>query len=340
MAGEIIIPSTKLHTVSVSKLNDTICDRYYFWRWIMNMVPSGFNINFWFGSYVHAGIEAVSKGYSLKKVIKAMQAEDKETCLRSKPGLDIIEEYKAQKRIGIKMIKIYRKIVKSQMKGLVLGGAEVHFEKKLKQSQVIYEGQVDAWYKSKAKIVLFEGKTASRPDNDYFRRLTFDKQINGYATGLHGMLGKYPRECVYTVFRKPQIRQRKTESPDEFFQRLEEDLIERQNWYFIFHKHLFGKGQIQSVLNDIEWMTFDLAAKYDYLTTDKLLDYRNWPRQGGHCFKYGTCPYFNLCRKGKSAPLYYRYFTMREIRYDNEKKELNKKRAYSVKTKRVVKGLR
>ena len=96
LRSEIIIPSTKLCTVSVSKLNDTICDRYYFWRWIMNLVPAGFNINFWFGSYVHAGIEEVSKGSSLQKVLKAMQKEDKDICLRSKPGVDILEEYKAQ----------------------------------------------------------------------------------------------------------------------------------------------------------------------------------------------------------------------------------------------------
>jgi hypothetical protein len=318
---------------------DTACDRYYFWRWIMNLVPKGFHINFWFGSYIHAGIEAIGKNLTLKEVFKAMSDKDKEVCAVNKPGVDILEEYKAQKRIGKKMIKIYRQVVKSKMKGLELGGTEIHFQKNLEQSHVIFEGRLDAWYKRKKSIVLFEGKTASRPDNDYFKRLTFDKQINGYAIGLHDMLGKYPRECMYTVFRKPQIRQKKTETPEDFFQRLEEDLIERKDWYFIFYKHLFGKGAVRAVLNDIEWMTFDLASKYDYLTTDQLLTPSNWPRRGD-CFKYGTCPYFTLCRKGKSAPLYFRYFTMRDIRYDNEKKELCKKRAYSVKIKKLLKGLR
>lgn len=327
--SDIIVPSTKLKTVSVHKLFDTSCSRYYFWRWIMNMIPNKFHPAFWFGSYVHAGIEQVGAGKKLSVVKKAMMKEDKKTCKKNPPSVELVQEIKAQRKIGLLMIKTYREIVKEKMRGLKFGGAEVHFEKRLKQSPVIFEGTVDAWYKSAKKIVLFEGKTASRPDNDYFKRLKFDKQINGYAIGLHDILGQYPRECYYTVFRKPQIRQRKNETPEDFFERLEGDLIERKDWYFIFFKHLFGKAAVQAVLNDIEWMTFDLAAKYDYLTEDQLLDPKNWPRNDHQCFNYGTCPYFGLCRRPKSYPLYYRFYTMRDIRYETEKRELNKKRAFS-----------
>lgn len=330
--SEIVIPSTKLKTVSVHKLFDTTCDRYYFWRWIMNLVPNKFHLAFWFGSVVHAGIEQIGAGKSLKKARKCMDREDRNTCKKNPPGVDLRQEVDAQRGIARLMIEAYQDIVKDKMKGLKFGGAEQHFEMPLKQSPVLFEGTVDAWYKDKKKVVLFEGKTAKRPDNDYFRKLKFDKQVNGYAIGLHHLIGKYPRECYYTVFRKPQIRQRKTETPEDFFDRLEQDLIDRKDWYFIFYKHLFGKGAVKAVLNDIEWMTFDLAAKYDYLTEDQLLDPANWPRNDRQCFDYGTCPYFTLCQRTKSYPLYYRFFTMRDIRYDTEKEELNEKRAYSVKT--------
>ena len=326
----IIIPSTKLLTVNSHKLTDTACSRYYFWRWILNLVPRNFNINFWFGSMMHTGIEEVSHGSSLKKTKRLMDKTDKAFCVGNKPGLDMVQEVKIQRDIGSLLIEGYYKLANEKMKGFTLGGTEIHFNKKLKQSHVVYEGTLDAWWKSRKRIILVEGKTASQPNSDYFRRLTFDLQINGYADALHDLTGRYPRSCYYTVFRKPQIRQRKNETPKQFFTRLKEDLIVRKDWYFIFYKHPFGKGSIQAVMNDIEWMTFDLAAKYDYLTTDQLLDKDNWPRQAGQCFIYGTCPYFSLCRK-KCSSLYYRFFKMRDIRYPLEHKELNKKRSFNTK---------
>ena len=337
---DLIVPSTKLYTVNSHKLADTSCNRYYFWRWVLNLVPKSFNINFWFGSMIHKGIEEIGAGKKLVKAKKAMVLEDKKFCKNSAPGVDVGQEVRIQRDISQLLIAGYYRVVKEKMKGLTFGGAEMHFKKKLKQSDVVYEGTLDAWYKSKRRLILVEGKTAKNPNNEYFRRLKFDLQINGYADALHDLEGRYPRECYYTVFRKPQIRQRKNETPSEFYVRLKQDLIDRQDWYYIFYKHLFGKGAIKAVMQDIEWTTFDLAAKYDYLTTEQLLQPENWPRSGSQlqCFTYGTCPYFALCQRPKSYPLYYRFFKMRDIRYDLEWEELNPKRTINTKSRTKMKG--
>ncbi len=335
----LVIPSTKLLTVNSHKLSDTFCGRYYFWRWIMNLVPRSFNINFWFGSTMHTGIEEVGHGKKLPKIVKAMTKTDKDFIKKNAVPVALSQEVRVQRDISKALIKGYYKLAHEKMRGLKLGGTEIHFHSKLKNSSVVYEGTLDAWWKSCKRVILVEGKTSKAPNNDYFRRLKFDKQINGYADALYRLTGKYPRYCYYTVFRKPQIRQRKTETPLQFYTRLQKDLIVRKDWYFIFYKHVFGKGSIKAVMNDIEWKTFDLAAKYDYLTKDQLLDKDNWPREDTQCFNYGTCPYFCLCRKQRSS-LYYRFFQMRDIRYPLEKKELDKSRAYDVKSKRGRKPVR
>ncbi|KKL89712.1 hypothetical protein LCGC14_1911970 [marine sediment metagenome] len=219
------------------------------------------------------------------------------------------------------------------MKGLKLAGTEVHLRTPLKQSPVLLVGTLDAYYEQLRNLILLEGKTARSLDNDYFARLKFDKQINGYAIGLKEHTGKYPTKCLYTAFRKPQIRPRlKRKVPEtipEFLKRLEADLHDRQDWYYVTYPHRFGKASVAAVRQDIEWLTFDLYSKYNYLSVDKLLSPECWPRNDGHCLKWGTCPYFRLCKNYKSYPLQFRFYQMRDIRYDEEQLELNTQRKFS-----------
>lgn len=333
MTGKIITPSTKLIAVNSHKLQDSAdCDRLYFWRWVLNLVPIKLNISFWYGSMMHLGLELLAWGKSYAYTVKEVKKASKEYLKKQPPMAADVSEIDIQLKIVLIMLKVYSEIRGKKMKGLKLAGTEIHLRTPLKQSPVLLVGTLDAYYKQIRKLILLEGKTAKAMDNDYFSRLKFDKQINSYAIGLNEHAGKYPTKCLYTAFRKPQIRPRKKKKPEtipEFLKRLEADLYKREDWYFVTYPHRFGKASVAAVLQDIEWLTFDLYSKYNYLSVDRLLSPDCWPRNDRQCFVYGTCPYFRLCKHYSNYPLQFRFYQMRDIRYDEEQLELNTQRKFS-----------
>lgn len=334
MKGTIIRPSTRLLCVNVHKLQDTSCNRYYFWRWVLNLVLRKLNVAFWFGSIVHRGNELLAQEKSIGQVAKGINKLSKEY-LSSSPPMDKDKaEINIQLEIAHKMVQAYAKLVRVKMKGLTLLGTEKRFKLRLSQSPVDFVGQIDAAYNEKSNIILQEGKTAKQINDDFFSRLKFDKQVNGYALGVKELFGRLPTKCYYTAFRKPQIRPRQKETIPQYLKRLEEDFIGRADWYFITHIHRFGKRSVEAVLQDIEWLTFDLYAKFNYLSTDQLLCPANWPRDDRKCFVYGTCPYFLLCKNYDNYPLYLQFYRERDIRYDEEEAELNVQKQFSTVSKR------
>lgn len=82
--------------------------------------------------------------------------------------------------------------------------------------------------------ILIEHKTAGcdiAPDSDYWLRLRGNFQILMYVEGARH-LGYDPNYVVYDVVRKPAIRQKQNETPEQFGDRLAADCMERPDFYF------------------------------------------------------------------------------------------------------------
>lgn len=326
--SEIIYPSTSLLHCDVHKLNTTACKRKYWFRYILNLVPRGFNINFWYGSVLGEGVEVLLKTKDIKKALSAMRKKDKELLANEILLPEQREEIALQRSMLFIIVKVWAEAHKKYIDSVVLVKSEERFKIKLEQSPVYFEGTLDGQghvVKSK-KQIMFEIKSASSQylNNDYFKHLLFDKQINGYAAGKKkSELIKFG-ECHYLVFRKPAIRVRQNEEVEEFLERLEDDLHDRADWYYIEYKHPFGIHAVEAAYQDIESLTFDLYCKYEFLKGEKILNPFKWGREDGQCFRYGKCRYFNLCKSVEKYPLKLKGFKSRELRYDLEPYELDK----------------
>jgi RecB family exonuclease len=333
-----IIPSIKLNCIGVHKLQDAYtCNRMYFWKWILNLIPKKLNMAFWFGSTMHKSFEILptvmqlSTDKALKKIYKGMTSESKKASLRQTIDVNAREEMDIQFKIGQLLIRVYLDLYKEEFNAINILGTEKRFCKVLDRSPVDFIGTVDAWGEDKnGALTLLEYKTASRITADYFFRLKFDKQVNGYAIGLKELIGKYPQKCPYKVFRKPSIRPKVNETVPQYLDRLEEDLYQRADWYFLEEPLKFGKSSIRQVEHDIEAGTYDLHQKYEEYSDDELLNPCNWSRNDRACFNYGTCPYFLLCRNIQSYKLYLRFYMARDIRYPQEQTELCESRALPI----------
>jgi len=322
----LIYPSTKLLTISVSKLAATDCSRYYFWLWILNLIPKKLNLPLWFGAVMHAAFEIMVKSKSYKKICKAMDDASKTELAKYALVASDSAEIKLQLSIAKIIIKVYLDEYADKLTYLDNIQTEVSFATKLTESPVMCVGTIDAYGTEKQKIIMIERKTAKIISDDFFALLKFDVQINIYAHAIKNEIsGKYPARCDYTAFRKPQIRVNKNETAAKFMVRLEADLHKRKEWYYVTFKHKFGKRSISEVVTDIEQATLSLYLKYKRLTTEQLLSPYNWPRRRSHCLWYGVCPYIILCKNCDKYPLYLRLFQQRELRYKLEHDELSKK---------------
>ena len=324
----ILYPSSKLLHVDVHKLETLSCLRKYFFMYVLNIIPRGFNMHFWYGAVLGEGVEVLLKTKDYKKALTAMKKKDKELLINEILLPEQREEINLQRKMIFIIVKVWAKVHKKYIDSVILDKSECRFQMQLEQSPVFFEGTLDGMGSllGTSTRVMFEIKTVASQylNDDYFNLLLFDKQINGYAIGKKkAELIKFGL-CHYLVFRKPSIRVRQNEDIEGFLERLEHDLYERADWYYIEYPHQFGVHAVEAVRRDIESLTFDLYCKYEFLNGEKMFDPFNWGRYSNQCFRYGRCKYFNLCKMVERYHLRLKGFKARELRYDLELYELDK----------------
>ena len=99
-----LYPSVKLITVSSSKLGSLSCDRYYFWNWVLNLVPRKLNLPLWFGAVMHAAFETMVRTKDINKILKAMDVTSKKElskyALVSEDNAEIQLQIQRRKALG------------------------------------------------------------------------------------------------------------------------------------------------------------------------------------------------------------------------------------------------
>lgn len=142
---------------------------------------------------------------------------------------------------------------------------------------------------------IVEYKTASKLDASYFDRLYVDSQITMYMAASK-RLGLEPQGVLYRVLRKPQIRRGKTESIEQFLNRLEANIGARPEFYFMQRRLYRGSND----LAEFERMIYQESKHSDLM-------YKQ-----GRCYKhstacsvYGACEYLPLCMGEAGAEAMY-----------------------------------
>lgn len=324
-----IIPSTKLRVLSVHKIWNMSCLRFYFWRWIRNLEPKSLNLNFYYGGLLGAGIEQLLKDgkYLNSKMDKVLKSESKS---RSQ-GHVISPEDKSE-------MSLQYQLVKASLQGVV----KRPFFKKMKitKSQVKvsysltkyikFHGTMDGLGLYKNKPCSFEFKTATQVSHDLFTALQYDKQVYGYVAGLKLLKKSYPKTCCYLIFRKTSKKVKKNQTKDEFIQEIKADigLIKaegikpRPEFYYIHHPITLGKETAKFVQQSITASARLLETIYNSMSKRELLDPISWPCNERQCLSFGTCPFILLCKYPKRWETYAHLFRQREMLYEEEREEL------------------
>lgn len=169
------------------------------------------------------------------------------------------------------------------------------------QLATFLRGKMDGTFREHGKksIRLFETKTKARIEEQNISDIMpFERQVNLYMCGIRKR-GDTPSGVMYNIIRRPALRQKKSETLEQFSARIIEDVKANLDWYFI----RMQMDVDEQDLNRAEEELNDLVADFILWWNGELGHYKNT----NHCEnKYGTCQFLPVCSGRNYATLYRR----------------------------------
>jgi hypothetical protein len=140
---------------------------------------------------------------------------------------------------------------------------------------------------------LFETKTKAQIDEaGIMDSLAFDLQNLFYLTVLRTQ-NRPAIGVIYNIVRYPQLRIKKTETPEQFQERVAEDVRQRRNFYFMRFEVTYSEMVQEQFRNDLKVMLNEFEQWY----TGKLPTYKNVTA----CITKIKCPFLTACASGSMA---------------------------------------
>lgn len=179
-----------------------------------------------------------------------------------------------------------------------------------KVTELDLKGMRDGEYENRiGDLGLFETKTKSQIDDVAIQDgLRADLQTCMYLYSLRRETRREPKEILYNIIRRPQLRQKKDEPVDAYMQRVVEDIRERPEWYFRRFEVTVQPGDIETFIETtldpvlrqlLQWWEsikkdpFDRwASPYHFRSLPALMT------------KYGKAWHYNLTVRGLKNEYY------------------------------------
>lgn len=158
------------------------------------------------------------------------------------------------------------------------------------------QGKVDAIVEIDGLHWVVEYKTASQINQGYFERLELDEQITTYLYAAQKTFGESVAGVLYRVLKKPSIKQTKKESLEQFCRRLEQDYIDRPEFYF-YEAQYYRSPQD---LDRFEAELWSFTKQYLYERKAGIHS-----KNAGRCLDWGKCEYMPICLAQPDWQLFY-----------------------------------
>lgn len=268
----------------------TTCRKKFYWQYICRLAPNTLAKALMIGSFFHKALEKIYKELSYtEEEMNAIIDTDVEKVVMECASSEDSDILWNQAALIKALVKGYASLyLKQDKKTWVILAPETTFEFQLKCG-LKNRGMRDLLIKRNGKLGLVEHKTTTILDANYLAKLPMDSQILSYAISCKKdkSIGKYPEFIVYNVARKAQIRQKQSESAQQFAMRLADEYTLNPTAYFYREILSFSKLDLDSYEQDLERFAVEMqrAVKEHYY-------YCNYSA----CTMYGTCPYMSLCQ--------------------------------------------
>jgi len=132
---------------------------------------------------------------------------------------------------------------------------------------------------------VWERKTARLVDDHYLAAIELDSQPKGYCLAAKKVYGFNVKGVIYDIFLKPQIRQKQTETLEQFYERLGGTYIVEHKKYFVRYVFKFSDQKIDEYEADL----IQTVQYMEYCISEGIYSkYHPKHRMGG-------CTYFPIC---------------------------------------------
>ncbi|MBI5725052.1 MAG: PD-(D/E)XK nuclease family protein [Planctomycetes bacterium] len=274
------------------------CLRSYYYRYVLGLTRTRQAQPLRLGHAFHYGLELFNDGKGRDEAIQAAS----ETYQTTPEWADATEWAVERETLAALLAGHFWRYEKD----VELAAAEEEFDIPLANPFGKYPsrrfrliGRIDAIVKlSDGRLAVLEYKTAGEdiaPGSDYWQRLRYDAQISLYVLAAR-TIGYDVSTVLYDVTRKPTIRLRQNETPEQYGQRLLEDIGERPDYYF-------QRREVPRLEDDLAEYRAELWQQSRHLLellhrSSKLADpsiafYRNVGKTA--C---GGCEFADLCLSG------------------------------------------
>lgn len=272
------------------------CRMKFYWQYICRLTPIKASLPFLIGGCFHDGLETFYNGefeedtfrnkvrLAIEKAMSAAETDKESELLWSQEAVIMgmlkgyIERYAKQDKVQWKVIAPETDFVFQMKNGLKYAG---------KRDLLVRARNVKG-------ITLVEHKTTSVLSSGYLAKLPLDNQILVYCKSveLEKEFGELPKQIIYNVIKKSGLRQRQSESFNQYKERIEQEYQDNLTSYFYREVIPVNAKVVEESYKELERCGEEvkrcMCTGYYYKNTT-------------HCTAYGTCPYMPLCLKEKLA---------------------------------------
>ena len=273
--------------------------------------PGGASKALMFGSVFHAYDDVIKQMYNSGSYFEFRQFEllgfnkilkhevfkqfDKEYIDATSQGKDIINY--AFREVQVLFVE-YMKYWNSDFFGKTKKDwVEVEGEFKVRVAGGLFRGKRDGVYRDALdkNLHLFETKTKARWNTETIMMLLpIEFQVLTYILAYYLEHGVFLKGVLYNIVRRPQLRQKVSESDMDFLARIQVDIRKRKEHYFERVYCPIPKEDVVHFSRTFSKLTLDFAM---WARANPIMDEKN---TNACVSTYGDCPFLERCStKGK-----------------------------------------
>lgn len=266
------------------------CPQMYKYKYINHIFPITNKNSFYLGGLVHKGIE-LGSAYQLDRELDNVD-------------IPFTEKQETSNVLALGMVEAYFNKFGNDEQIL----HEIHFEIEVEGKKI--QGYIDGIIDTPEGYWLMELKTAAQINKEYIDKLSFNDQINTYYyVILNNLIEGFTLDkpllgIKYRIIKKPQIRQKQTETVDQYRERLIEKL--KEEGYIT--EYILSRTD-----EEVEEHMKDFISDINTIENTK-----RFTKSLSSCTAYGRCQYMDICCKTPNFEALYE-----TIETDEERDEEN-----------------
>lgn len=320
----MIIKNKKFYNIKTDGITQSLLSMFRACRQKARMYLEGYDTKYHklgltYGTIGHALLEEVYTDIMTKKIkgIPAANQIKKHTAIIEKKWYAENKKYDKESAGYVeyslalleKTIPLYFDFHQKDLKAIRWLGLERKFALPYKLQdgrETIIRGKIDGDFE-KNGMWLFESKFWSViPEASLSETLSLDGQVLLYLWALKNLKSRTPQGAIYNIIRRTCLNQKKDESLIKFSARVQKDIEERPEFYFIRYEIFTDKIEMKNFANQLHGMVRDF---YDWWQ-GFVPHYKNPDSCNG---KYGACQYLTACARNDFSALHKRKVLFSEL---------------------------